>query len=72
MWIARKLATPLAALLLSLGLGQGTAFADAYEAKLPDDLATAADLCTRVPCAEVFPGSPTAHREAETAKAHRG
>ncbi|MDI3511758.1 4Fe-4S binding protein [Hydrogenophaga bisanensis] len=57
MWIARKLATPLAALLLSLGLGQGTAFADAYEAKLPDDLATAADLCTRVPCAEVFPGA---------------
>ncbi|MEW6481075.1 MAG: 4Fe-4S binding protein [Pseudomonadota bacterium] len=57
MWIARKLATPLAALLLSLGLGQGTALADAYEAKLPDDLATAADLCTRVPCAEVFPGA---------------
>jgi len=55
MWIARKLAAPLAALILSLGLGQGAAFADAYEAKLPDDLATAADLCARVPCAEVFP-----------------
>ncbi len=57
MWIARKLAAPLAALFLSPGLGQGVALADAYEAKLPDDLATAADLCTRVPCAEVFPGA---------------
>ncbi|XQU74510.1 4Fe-4S binding protein [Cupriavidus sp. H18C2] len=29
----------------------------AYDAHLPDDLATAPDLCARVPCAEVFPGA---------------
>ncbi|NDY93592.1 NosR/NirI family protein [Ideonella livida] len=29
----------------------------AYEAHLPDDLATAPELCARVPCAEVFPGA---------------
>ena len=57
MWIARKLAAPLAVLFFFLGLGQGSALAEAYEAKLPDDLATAADLCSRVPCAEVFPGA---------------
>ncbi len=34
-----------------------SARADAYEAHLPDDLATAPDLCARVPCAEVLPGA---------------
>ncbi|WP_326534752.1 4Fe-4S binding protein [Pseudorhodoferax sp.] len=29
----------------------------AYEAQLPADLATAADLCARVPCIEVFPAA---------------
>lgn len=33
------------------------AWADAYEAKLPDDLHTAPRLCELVPCAEVFPGA---------------
>lgn len=57
MWFARKLAVPLAALFFSLVLGAGSALADAYEARLPADLNTAADLCARVPCAEVFPGA---------------
>lgn len=29
----------------------------AYEARLPADLATTPDLCARVPCTEVFPGA---------------
>ena len=44
-------ATLVAALFL------GRAFAQAYEAKLPEDLATHPQLCERVACAEVFPGA---------------
>ena len=33
------------------------AFAGAYEAHLPDELATARDLCALVPCKDVFPGA---------------
>ncbi|MEH0164757.1 4Fe-4S binding protein [Paucibacter sp. JuS9] len=49
----------LAALFLALLLqiGAQSAMAQAYEAHLPADLATAADLCALVPCAEVFPGA---------------
>lgn len=45
----------LAAALLVPGL----AWADAYEARLPDDLHTARRLCDLVPCAQVFPGAKT-------------
>jgi NosR/NirI family nitrous oxide reductase transcriptional regulator len=45
----------LAAALLVPGL----AMADAYEAKLPEDLHTARRLCDLVPCAQVFPGAKT-------------
>lgn len=55
--IVRKLATALASLVLVLSLGHGSVHADAYEAQLPADLNTAADLCARVPCAEVFPSA---------------
>ena len=49
----------LALLSLALaGLGPVPAHAaGAYEAKLPDNLATAPDLCALVPCAEVLPGA---------------
>ena len=57
MWIARRLAAPVASFLLALGIAHGSAHADAYEAKLPADLNTAADPCSRVPCTEVFPGA---------------
>jgi len=40
-------------------LGAGAARAGAYEAHLPEDLATAPDLCARVPCTEVLPGATT-------------
>ena len=33
------------------------AAADAYEAKLPDSLSSAPDLCSLVPCADVLPGA---------------
>ncbi|MBA4343709.1 MAG: 4Fe-4S binding protein [Methylibium sp.] len=51
----RVLAALFLALLLPIGVQP--ALAQAYEAHLPDDLATAADLCALVPCAEVFPGA---------------
>lgn len=44
-------------LWLALLLAPVLAHAGAYEAELPDDLATTPDLCTRVPCAEVLPGA---------------
>jgi NosR/NirI family nitrous oxide reductase transcriptional regulator len=49
----------LAAFFLALSLAPRPALAaeGAYEAQLPDDLASAPDLCARVPCAEVFPGA---------------
>ncbi|GAB3767019.1 NosR/NirI family protein [Ramlibacter monticola] len=37
----------------------GFAWADAYEAKLPEDLHTARRLCDLVPCTQVFPGAKT-------------
>ncbi|ACB33750.1 FMN-binding domain protein [Leptothrix cholodnii SP-6] len=54
----------LCAALLSLGLAgligfSGPAHAGAYEAHLPDDLATTPDLCARVACTEVLPGATT-------------
>ncbi|MCL4184531.1 MAG: 4Fe-4S binding protein [Burkholderiaceae bacterium] len=52
---SRCLAALLAAVLL-LAHAQD-ARADAYEAKLPEDLATAPDLCARVPCRDVLPGA---------------
>jgi len=44
-------------LFLALTLLASHAAADTYEAKLPDNLATAPDLCAMVPCKEVFPGA---------------
>ena len=46
-----------AALVAALFLMLGRAFGQAYEAKLPEDLATHPQLCERVACAEVFPGA---------------
>ena len=57
MLIKRTLAALLTAIPLALTCWPGHARTDAYEAQLPDDLATAADLCARVPCKEVFPGA---------------
>lgn len=44
-------------LLGSLLMMAPRAQAGAYEAKLPDDLHTAKDLCALVPCADVFPAA---------------
>ncbi|MBN9459819.1 MAG: regulatory protein NosR [Burkholderiales bacterium] len=55
--LSRFLATLLVAMSL-FGHAQGVR-AGAYEAKLPEDLATAPDLCARVPCREVLPGAAT-------------
>lgn len=44
-------------LILVMLLAPALAKAQAYEAALPPDLATAPDLCARVPCTEVFPGA---------------
>lgn len=38
-------------------LGASPAWADAYEAALPEDLHSARRMCDLVPCAEVFPGA---------------
>ncbi|SPA40012.1 exported hypothetical protein [Cupriavidus taiwanensis] len=54
--IFKGLIAALAAWLLSLGL-VSPAHAGAYEAELPPQLATAADLCALVPCAQVLPGA---------------
>ncbi|SPA24158.1 FMN-binding protein [Cupriavidus taiwanensis] len=54
--IFKGLVAALAAWLLSLGL-LSPAHAGAYEAELPPQLATAADLCALVPCAQVLPGA---------------
>ncbi|MDP3221502.1 MAG: FMN-binding protein, partial [Rubrivivax sp.] len=43
-------------LLLAL-LWPALARSQAYEARLPPDLATTPDLCARVPCGDVFPGA---------------
>jgi NosR/NirI family nitrous oxide reductase transcriptional regulator len=52
-------------LLLALAL-PALARAQAYEARLPADLATAPDLCARVPCGEVFPGATAfSHRKGQ-------
>nr|WP_196887486.1 NosR/NirI family protein [Rubrivivax gelatinosus] len=58
----RKSLLPLPLFLLALWLAFATALparaaGGAYEAELPADLASAPDLCARVPCAEVFPGA---------------
>ena len=37
----------------------GFAWANAYEAKLPEEIHTARRLCELAPCAEVFPGAKT-------------
>ncbi len=57
MSLPRFLALPMAALSIVLSLWTNSVHAQAYEAKLPDDLATAPDLCALVPCKEVFPGA---------------
>ncbi|WP_349609449.1 4Fe-4S binding protein [Cupriavidus sp. DF5525] len=54
--IRQLFAVLLAACLLG-GLSATTAHAGAYEAALPPELATAADLCALVSCAEVLPGA---------------
>jgi NosR/NirI family nitrous oxide reductase transcriptional regulator len=46
-----------ALLLLALWLCAVPAFADAYEAKLPDGIHTAPKLCELAPCGEVLPGA---------------
>lgn len=47
----------VAALFLAAPAWQPALADTAYEAHLPADLATAPDLCARVPCNEVFPGA---------------
>ncbi|WP_332673877.1 4Fe-4S binding protein [Aromatoleum sp.] len=42
---------------LALVLPASAALADAYEAKLPDELNTAPQMCDHVPCGEVLPGA---------------
>ena len=42
---------------LLLSLWSARAQANAYEAELPDGLATATDMCALLPCTEVFPGA---------------
>lgn len=54
--IFKRLVAMLAAWLLALGL-VSSAHAGAYEAELPPQLTTAADLCALVPCAQVLPGA---------------
>lgn len=54
--IFKRLVAALAAWLLWIGL-VSPAHAGAYEAELPPQLATAADLCALVPCAQVLPGA---------------
>lgn len=44
-------------LCLALLLAPLISWGGAYEAELPADLATAKDLCARVPCTEVLPGA---------------
>ena len=46
-----------AALLLVLALAAPRAHAGAYEAELPANLATTPDMCSLLPCGEVFPGA---------------
>ncbi len=48
----------LTLLLLLLGVWQ-LAFANAYDAKLPEELHSSPKLCDYAPCAEVFPGAKT-------------
>lgn len=43
--------------LLAAASAQAAPGQQAYEAQLPPDLATAADLCALLPCKEVFPGA---------------
>src|SRR5262245_22338988 len=50
--VVRNLLIPLL-----LACASPFAVADAYEAKLPDDLHTAPELCKLVPCADVLPGA---------------
>jgi len=57
MSLPRFLALPLAALSIVLSLWADPAHPQAYEAKLPAELATAPDMCALVPCQEVFPGA---------------
>ncbi len=52
----RLLAVLLAA-ILAQALGAPGARAQAFEAQLHPDVATAPDLCALVPCADVFPGA---------------
>ncbi len=57
--VVRRFAALVAALfLLAAACAQAApSKQQAYEAELPADLATAADLCALLPCAEVFPGA---------------
>ena len=58
MRIVHFFAAWLAALCLNLGLFSASAQAQqAYEAHLPEGLATAADMCALLPCRDVFPGA---------------
>ena len=44
-------------LALTLGVGAGSAFANAYEAQLPAELTSSPRMCDYVPCADVIPGA---------------
>ncbi len=55
--IWRRAWTTLALAGVAAPVMAGAAGSQAYEAHLPPDLATASDLCARVPCKEVFPGA---------------
>ncbi|OGB44912.1 MAG: 4Fe-4S binding protein, partial [Burkholderiales bacterium RIFCSPHIGHO2_12_FULL_67_38] len=57
MSIARLFSAALTAAALWLSPLGNNAWAQAYEAHLPADLATNPDLCALVPCGDVFPGA---------------
>ena len=56
LYLPKHFAAQVAAFFFAL-LAPLTAGAGAYEAHLPDDLATARDLCALVPCKDAFPGA---------------
>ena len=57
MLFLRSLRAALLAASFLLSFLTSPARAGAYEAALPDGLATAPDMCALLPCAEVFPGA---------------
>lgn len=56
LYLPKHFAASLAAFFFTL-LAPWAVWAGAYEAHLPDDLATAKDMCALLPCKDVFPGA---------------